>query len=652
MSEAIPGLIITATFLLLSSLTFLFLTEMWSDQSRLIQASIAQQVEHTNTSIAIQSDNLGMDLGCNTLTAPVDNTGQTSVARFSEMDLLADYTDTSSAKVVNHLEYTTDWTLGSLNPDTRDPNQWNPVETATFKVPISPLIQFDSSGTLVVVTPGGVIDSSYFSCPTTHYFHSETSSINSVDYYQLKAASPDGTAGTLSVSIASEQVARLRPSPNDGKFVIPLTDTDQIRASTWDVTYRLRRDKADFGFVWFENARDISLSTMDSWQDIDLTAHVPVGATGAVVEVVNTGLDWTQGGVLRGKEDSRDYMSNPHYGPVQVGAENHRWQMVKIDSNRLIQGYITSPAIDFKLIGYTIGTDPSFFPSPADVTIGTTGSWAAVDLSSQVDSDADGAILFLTGDAKRYGIREVGSSYSTTSLTTPVKGNTMYLVGLDGNKEFETYLEGATNIYLVGQTKGSVVYYTNDLVATDPVTGVWASLDADTFGVDTTANGLLLHAEVANESDIGFRHADSTDNWNKKLPAGSHVQAAVGINSSNLWDEYMEDLGTDISIAGYTRLVRLDVHADLDLLIRQADGTVRATLYTDSADTGNIISTEWQTYTATLPFSAYTTVDNTDYLEIDFFIESTLNDSQESVSVEFRIDDPGLDQADQMAVLP
>jgi hypothetical protein len=275
-----------------------------------------------------------------------------------------------------------------------------------------------------------------------------------------------------------------------------------------------------------------------------------------------------------------------------------------------------------------------------------------VDLSSQVDSDADGAILFLTGDSKRYGIREVGSSYSTTSLRTPVKGNTMYLVGLDADRQFETWLEGATNIYLVAQTKGSVVYYTDDLVATDPVTGVWASLDADTFGVDTTANGLLLHAEVTNESDIGFRHGDSTDNWAKKLPAGSHVQAAVGINSGNLWYEYMEDLGTDISIAGYTRLVRLDVHAGLDLLIRQADGTVRATLATDSANSGIINSTDWQTYTATLPFSEYITVDNTDYLEIDLFVESTLNDSQEAVSVEFRIDDPDLAQADQMAVLP
>ena len=100
------------------------------------------------------------------------------------------------------------------------------------------------------------------------------------------------------------------------------------------------------------------------------------------------------GGVLRGKEDSRDYMSNPYYGAVLVEVDHHRWQMVKIDSNRLIQGHITSPIIDFKLIGYTIGADPSFFASRTDVTIGTTGSWAAIDLSSQVDSDADGAILF------------------------------------------------------------------------------------------------------------------------------------------------------------------------------------------------------------------------------------------------------------------
>ena len=232
MSEAVPGVIVTAAFLLLSSLTFLFLTEVWSDQSRLIQAGTAQQVQQVRTALSIQSGNLTMDLGCNTLTAPVDNTGETSVTDFSEAGLLADYTNTSSSPVANHLEYTDDWAVASLSPDTRDPAQWNSAETATFSVPISPLIQFDSSGTLVVVTPNGVTDSAYFSCPSTHYFHSETTSVTGSDYYQLKTAPPDGTATTLSASFASEQVARLRPSPNDGKFVISLADTDQIRTST------------------------------------------------------------------------------------------------------------------------------------------------------------------------------------------------------------------------------------------------------------------------------------------------------------------------------------------------------------------------------------------------------------------------------------
>jgi len=197
-----------------------------------------------------------------------------------------------------------------------------------------------------------------------------------------------------------------------------------------------------------------------------------------------------------------------------------------------------------------------------------------------------------------------------------------------------------------------VVYYTDDLAATDTVTGVWSTLDADTFGVDTVANGLFLHAEVANESDMGFRHGNSTDDWNKRLPAGSHVQAAVGLNDANLWYQHMGDQTTNVFIAAYTRYLRLDVHADLDLLIRQADGTVRATLYTDSANTSNITGTEWQTYTATLPFSAYTRVDITDYLEIDLYVQSTLNDSQETVTVEFRIDDPNLAQADQASVKP
>ena len=93
----------------------------------------------------------------------------------------------------------------------------------------------------------------------------------------------------------------------------------------------------------------------------------------------------------------------------------HRWQMVKIDSNRLIQGYIETTDIDFKLRGYTLGSDPSYFANPPDMTPSVTQeeTWAAVDVSAYVDGSADGVILFIDNTdagAEKYAIREVGST--------------------------------------------------------------------------------------------------------------------------------------------------------------------------------------------------------------------------------------------------
>ena len=67
------------------------------------------------------------------------------------------------------------------------------------------------------------------------------------------------------------------------------------------------------GFFWFTDAVDISLITALSWEDIDLTDEVPEGTTGAIIEIINTGTEGTQSGVVRGKEDTRDYMSNTAY---------------------------------------------------------------------------------------------------------------------------------------------------------------------------------------------------------------------------------------------------------------------------------------------------------------------------------------------------
>ena len=129
------------------------------------------------------------------------------------------------------------------------------------------------------------------------------------------------------------------------------------------------------------------------------------------------------------------------------------------------------------------------------------------------------------------------------------------------------------------------------------------------------------------------------------------MMAAVALDGGNQWDEYMEADDAAVFIAAYSRLVEMVVHVDMDVIIRKSDGTIRTTLATDVADSSNITSKEWQTFSGTYAFPGYTVVSGTDYLEIDLFADATLNSSQENVSVDFRIDDPGLPISSQIRIL-
>jgi len=611
-SVVVGAVIVFATFMLVSGMASVNLHDTWTRPTTPLHEAAERRAERVETLVSLVSAGpAGAD--CISFTVEVNNPGQTSVADFSQMDLVVAYSGRDGTNQAAGLQYVSSgpavnqWTVTSITPDSFNPNIWNPEEKATLTFKLDPPMKHTASGTLTIGTPLAVIVSASFSCALTHYFHSETTDINATTYYQLKNIAADGTATTITSVFAAGQTGRIRPASNDGKFVFPLAGYLEFPGSTWTVTYRVRMDLAALGFVWFTNAHDISINQTNIWRDINLTsANVPAGATGAIVEVVNTsGVELR--GMVRGKEDTRDYMAA---SGGRITANNHRWQVVKIDANRRIQGYITDKDVNFKLLGYTIGTDPAYFTVPLDVTPGITGEWTPVDVTANVDADADGVILLIRstdGTDRTYGIREVLSSYSTTNLTLLSKGVTMYLVGLDAGKKFEVWTENAgIDIFLVGQTKGSVVYYVNDLLVPDPPFNSWQQLDADDFAVDAIANGLVFLLETTATKDVGLRHADSTDDWNKKVDATTHIQGAVGINDANQWDTFIEDTTVETFIAAYTRAVGIEVHADIDVLVRQADGTIRSTLVANVANSPNLTGTDWQTLTAAYTFPTYT----------------------------------------------
>jgi len=85
-------------------------------------------------------------------------------------------------------------------------------------------------------------------------------------------------------------------------------------------------------------------------------------------------------------------------------------------------------------------------------------------------------------------------------------------------------------------------------------------------------------------------------------------------------------------------------HVDVDIRILTSEGAIRTTLASNVANSGDLASTV-ATLSGTYSMATYTVVDQTDYLEVDYYVEVTAATS--SLSAYLRIDDSGLPPSDQ-----
>jgi len=92
--------------------------------------------------------------------------------------------------------------------------------------------------------------------------------------------------------------------------------------------------------------------------------------------------------------------------------------------------------------------------------------------------------------------------------------------------------------------------------------------------------------------------------------------------------------------------VNVESHCDVDILVRMSNGTTRSTIATDVANSGTLTATtSWVTLSGAYSWATYTVVDQTDYLEIDYYREVTV--VKATCLVNLRIDDNALAVADQ-----
>ena len=128
-----------------------------------------------------------------------------------------------------------------------------------------------------------------------------------------------------------------------------------------------------------------------------------------------------------------------------------------------------------------------------------------------------------------------------------------------------------------------------------------------------------------------------------------HVFSLTGISQipASAWTVYYR-----CRTLGFQDITDNETNFDINILIRKADGTVRATLATEVANaylTEEEVET-WVTKSATYDFPGYTVVDDSDYLEIVYYGETAGDGSSTAGRMQIRIDDNTLAEADQTRI--
>ncbi len=85
-------------------------------------------------------------------------------------------------------------------------------------------------------------------------------------------------------------------------------------------------------------------------------------------------------------------------------------------------------------------------------------------------------------------------------------------------------------------------------------------------------------------------------------------------------------------------------HVDVDILVRRSDGTIRGTIGTGVANSANLGTTA-STLSGTYSWTVYTVLDQTDYLEVDYYVDVTT--ARAGANAYLRIDDNALATTDQ-----
>jgi hypothetical protein len=225
------------------------------------------------------------------------------------------------------------------------------------------------------------------------------------------------------------------------------------------------------GVTWLDTPVDISPGTTGSFQNVDISSYVAVGAEIAILKAVNTGASAYQFGYV---EDSSVLTRKARIsaGVVTMG-------FCGIASDRSIDIWIGNAAVDVYLIGYFDSASAVCTESATALSHSlSNATWGDVDIG--VDNSAIGAIIEVwTDDGANtdLGYRPDGTTYAPTGS---VAYGRCFIVKVT-NDIFDCYLEDTAvmSVFLRGYITAGVTFESTPAERTVADVGDWYDLSSN-----------------------------------------------------------------------------------------------------------------------------------------------------------------------------
>ena len=283
------------------------------------------------------------------------------------------------------------------------------------------------------------------------------------------------------------------------------------------------------------------------WQDVDVSAYLPVGATGVIVQYIETVGSSDQDFGLRKKGSTDGFFTDA------AKANFQGWMMTGVDSSRTFQVYRSDVSVQIYLLGYTM-PGVTFFTNRIDKSAPGAGL-SDVSIAADTGSDtAIGAIFHAqnsSGSSIDYVVRKKGS---TDNRFTGLRADNVnvVIIGVDGNETAEQRIATTPlDLYLVGYVTSGAVFFTNAVDKSTGSTGSYQSVDITADVGANAANGAFL--EIYNSGNgrrqTALRPGGAGYDYYVEV---QHQWALVGLDSGDVFEQKIENTEMDVYMVGYS----------------------------------------------------------------------------------------------------